>query len=134
VLRSGIDIIEVDRVAQAIVRHGERFFDRFYTLQELIDSQGRTPALAARFAMKEAVAKALGTGIGKVGWKEIEVQIREGGKPELHLYGCAQSLAQELGIKYWTISISHTKDHAVAMAIAIEKTSLYDGDPEVMHQ
>ena len=62
-LRSGVDIIEVTRIDKAILRHGQRFFDRFYTSQELIDSDGQTPSLAARFAAKEAVAKALGTGI-----------------------------------------------------------------------
>jgi holo-[acyl-carrier protein] synthase len=72
-LRSGVDIIEVERIDNAILRHGQRFFDRFYTSQELIDSDGQTPSLAARFAAKEAVAKALGTGIGQVAWKDIEV-------------------------------------------------------------
>jgi holo-[acyl-carrier protein] synthase len=123
VLRTGIDIIEVDRVDQAILRHGERFFDRFYTPQELIDSNGRTPALAARFAVKEAVAKAMGTGIGKVGWKEIEVRLGEKGQPELYLHGNAKSLAQGMGIEDWTISISHTNYHAVAVAIATGKNA-----------
>ena len=72
-LRSGVDVVEVDRIDKAILRHGQRFFDRFYTRQELIDSDGQTPSLAARFAAKEAVAKALGTGIGEVAWKDIEV-------------------------------------------------------------
>ena len=70
-IRSGIDILEVDRVDRAILRHGQRFFERFFTSQELIDCRGHTPALAARLAGKEAVAKALGTGIGRVGWKDI---------------------------------------------------------------
>jgi holo-[acyl-carrier protein] synthase len=117
-LNTGIDIIEVDRIDRAILRHGQRFFDRFFTCQELIDASGRTPALAARFAVKEAVAKALGTGIGKVGWKDIEVQLNSEGKPELYLYGEAQLKAEELGIKSWSISISHTHFHAVAVAIA----------------
>jgi holo-[acyl-carrier protein] synthase len=72
-LSTGVDIIEVARIDAAILRHRERFFQRFFTTQELIEAEGRTPALAARFAAKEAVAKALGCGIGDVGWKEIEI-------------------------------------------------------------
>ena len=72
-MRSGVDLIEVERIDQAILRHGDRFFDRFFTTQELIDAAGYTPALAARFAAKEAVSKALGTGIGEIGWKDIEI-------------------------------------------------------------
>jgi holo-[acyl-carrier protein] synthase len=117
-LATGIDIIEVDRIDRAILRHGQRFFDRFFTSQELIDASGRTPALAARFAVKEAVAKALGTGIGKIGWKDIEVQLNHDGKPELLLHGEARLKADEMGIETWSISISHTRFHAVAIAIA----------------
>jgi holo-[acyl-carrier protein] synthase len=117
-LSTGIDIIEVDRIDRAILRHGKRFFDRFFTSQELIDASGRTPALAARFAVKEAVAKALGTGIGKVGWKDIEVRLNKGGKPELYLFGEARSVAKELGIESWSVSISHTHFHAVAVVVA----------------
>jgi holo-[acyl-carrier protein] synthase len=117
-LATGIDIIEVDRIDRAILRHGQRFFERFFTSQELIDASGRTTALAARFAVKEAVAKALGTGIGKIGWKDIEVQLNHDGKPELLLHGEARLKADEMGIETWSISISHTHFHAVAVAIA----------------
>jgi holo-[acyl-carrier protein] synthase len=110
---SGVDIIEVDRIDQAILRHGQRFFERFYTPQELIDAAGRTPALAARFAAKEAVAKALGTGIGRVGWRDIEIRMGP-------LYGYAEQLAGELGLGMWSISLSHTHYHAVAVAIALQ--------------
>jgi holo-[acyl-carrier protein] synthase len=123
-VRSGVDIIEVDRIDRAILRHGKRFFERFFTAQELIDSSGRTPALAARFAAKEAVAKALGTGIGEVGWKEIEVKLGPIREPMLLLHGRAQSLADELGIESWSVSISHTHYHAVAVAIALGGNSL----------
>lgn len=118
-IRSGVDIIEVDRIDNAILRHGQRFFERFYTPQELIDSAGRTPALAARFAAKEAVAKALGTGIGVVGWRDIEIRAGANREPKLQLYGRARSRAAELGIQSWSISLSHTNFHAVAVAIAI---------------
>lgn len=117
-LRSGVDIIEVNRIDHAIVRHGQRFFDRFYTSQELIDAGGQIPALAARFAAKEAVAKALGTGIGQVAWKEIEVVAGPRREPILRLHGNAQELSEELGLTDWAISLSHTDQHAVAVAVA----------------
>lgn len=116
---SGVDIVEVERIDRAIIRHGERFFQRMYTQNELVDSGGRTPALAARFAAKEAVAKALGTGIGEVGWKEIEIIKGSQKEPLLHLYGDAEERARELGITSWSISLSHTHEHAVAIAIAL---------------
>ncbi|MFP3854051.1 MAG: holo-ACP synthase [Anaerolineales bacterium] len=118
-LRSGVDIIEVERIDRAIVRHGQRFFDRFFTAQELIDCGGRTPALAARFAAKEAVAKALGTGIGDVRWKDIEVVNGERREPILHLHEAAEEIAEELGLAVWSISLSHTHEHAVAVAVAL---------------
>ncbi len=118
-LRSGVDIIEVYRIDRAILRHGQRFFDRFFTPQELIDCGGRTPALAARFAAKEAVAKALGTGIGDVGWKDIEVVSAERRQPRLQLHGPARELSDGLGLGEWSISLSHTHEHAVAVAVAL---------------
>ncbi len=119
-VRSGVDIIEVERIDRAILRHGQRFFDRFFTAHELIDCGGRTPALAARFAAKEAVAKALGTGIGDVGWKDIEITNGPRREPRLKLYGPASEISENLGIKDWAISISHTHEHAVAVAFAMD--------------
>jgi holo-[acyl-carrier protein] synthase len=117
-LRTGVDIIEVSRIDAAILRHGERFFSRFYTPQELIDAEGRTPALAARFAAKEAVAKALGCGIGDVGWKDIEI-VRDGRRrPQIRLHGPALALAGELGLREWSLSLSHTHEHAMALVVA----------------
>ena len=118
-IHSGVDIIEVERIDKAILRHGQRFFDRFYTAQELIDSNGHTPALAARFAAKEAVAKALGTGIGDVGWKEIEIINGPRRQPILRLHGEAERLSETMGLEEWAISLSHTHEHAVAVAVAI---------------
>ena len=118
-LRSGVDIIEVARIDAAILRHGDRFFNRFFTYQELIEAEGRTPALAARFAAKEAVAKALGCGIGDVGWKEIEVVRDARRRPELVLHGAARVRAAELGLTEWSVSLSHTHEHAMALVIAL---------------
>jgi holo-[acyl-carrier protein] synthase len=120
VLRAGVDIIEIERIDRAILRHGNRFFDRFFTSRELIESGGRTPALAARYAAKEAVAKALGTGIGKVGWKEIEVINGPDRQPLLWLHGRAQEEARLLGLEAWSLSLSHTHEHAVAFVTALQ--------------
>jgi holo-[acyl-carrier protein] synthase len=117
-LRTGVDIIEVARIDAAILRHGDRFFQRFFTTQELIDADGRTPALAARFAAKEATAKALGCGIGDVGWKEIEI-VRDGRRsPRLRLHGAAELMANQLGLLEWSVSLSHTHEHAMALVVA----------------
>jgi holo-[acyl-carrier protein] synthase len=103
-IATGVDILEVARVDRAILRHAERFFDRFFTPQELIDCAGHTPALAARLAGKEAVAKALGTGIGKVGWKDIEI-----------VHG---PMRRPILLVVWSVSLSHTHEHAMAVAVA----------------
>jgi holo-[acyl-carrier protein] synthase len=117
-LRTGVDIIEVARIDAAILRHRDRFFSRFFTPRELIEADGRTPALAARFAAKEATAKALGCGIGDVGWKDIEI-VRDGQRrPELRLHGPAQARAAALGLTEWAVSLSHTHEHAMAMVVA----------------
>ena len=119
-LGSGVDMIEVERIDRAILRHGQRLFNRFYTAQELIDAHGHTPALAARFAAKEAVAKALGTGIGDVGWKDIEIINGPQRQPILHLHGKAAEVAESLGLTMWSVSLSHTHQHAMAIAIALQ--------------
>ncbi|MBN2550032.1 MAG: holo-ACP synthase [Anaerolineales bacterium] len=117
-LVSGIDLIEIERLGGALQRHGERLLQRIYTPQEILDCQGRLPSLAARFAAKEAVAKALGTGIGLVGWREIEIRLGELGQPVLHLHGAAAERAMALGLANWSISLSHSQDHAIALAVA----------------
>jgi holo-[acyl-carrier protein] synthase len=119
VLRTGVDMIEVERVREAAARHGERFFRRFFTEDERAYCEDRFTALAARFAAKEAVAKALGTGIGDVRWVEIEIISDERKKPELKLHGAAADLAQELGLSTWSVSLSHTHEHAIAVVVAM---------------
>lgn len=113
----GVDIIETDRVAQAMARFGPRFLNRIYTEQEIDYCNGRVGSLAARWAAKEAVGKALGTGIGDVSWQEIEIVNNGRRCPTLRLYGNAAGLAEALGIKDFSISLSHTKDYAVAFVI-----------------
>ena len=117
-LRTGIDIIEVCRIDEAILSHGERFLERVYTESELVEANGRTPSLAARLAAKEAVSKALGCGIGKVGWRDIEITRDQQRRPILRLHGPAQALASELGLHDWSLSLSHTHDHATAVVVA----------------
>ena len=117
-LRTGIDIIEVERIARAINRHGERFFRRFYTDNELAYSGGRVGTLAARFAAKEAAAKMLGTGIGDVRWVEIEIINGQRGEPQLVFHGDAITIIDQLGLTEWSVSMSHTHDHAIALVVA----------------
>lgn len=115
----GVDLIEVERMAEGVARHGMRFCDRFFTAREQEQCGGRATSLAGRFAVKEAVAKALGTGIGDVGWKEIEILNDERGRPVLALHGAAARLAAEQGLGAWAISLSHTATHAVGVAMAV---------------
>ena len=117
-LACGIDLIEIERMSAAIQRHGDRLLDRIFTLVELAEMREDHASLAARYAAKEAVAKALGTGIGPVGWKEIEILRSPAGQPVLRLNGVAAQLATDLGLINWAISISHTRSHAIALAVA----------------
>jgi holo-[acyl-carrier protein] synthase len=117
-LRTGVDMIEIVRIEEAAARHGERFYHRFFTDGERAYCQDRSAALAARFAAKEAVAKALGTGIGDVSWQEIEVVNGRRKMPEVVLHGAAARLAAELGLTTWSLSLSHTHEHAIAFVVA----------------
>jgi holo-[acyl-carrier protein] synthase len=117
-LRCGIDLIENHRVAKGIERLGERFLNRFFTPGERADCEDQPHRLAARLAAKEAVAKALGTGIGDVGWREIEIRCGERGRPRLILHGAAAELADSLGLSQWDVSLTHTADHAGAVVVA----------------
>ena len=118
-LATGVDLIEIERVENALLRHGERFLRRIYTPAELAECGGSPASLAARFAAKEAAAKALGVGIGTVSWQEIEVLRSPAGQPELHLHGAACRLADELGLETWSVSLSHTRQHALALVAAV---------------
>lgn len=117
-LAVGVDMIEIARIERGAARHGQRFLDRFFTEQEQGYCNGRADSLAGRFAVKEAVAKALGTGIGDIRWVEVEVVCDDRGKPELVLHDAAAALAAEMGLHQWAISLSHTDTHAIGMAVA----------------
>ncbi len=118
-LRTGVDLVEVERVEIMVARHGDRFLKRVYTDQELADVKGNPASLAARFAAKEAVSKALGTGIGVVAWREIEVVRGPDRQPVLRLHGEAARLAEELHLQTWSLSLSHSGGLAIAMVVAL---------------
>lgn len=122
-LTTGVDLIEIDRVERALERHGERFVRRVFTADEIAYSRRRPAELAARFAAKEAVAKALGVGMrmmarGGIGWHEAEIVGDSRGKPLVQLHGRAAERADELGLTEWAVSLSHTTDHAIASVVA----------------
>lgn len=119
-LRTGVDLIEISRIRDAVESYGERFVLRIFTETEQRDSNGRYSSLAVRFAAKEAVAKALGCGIGPVGWLEIEIKSDENRMPHLHLHGQARKLAKELGLSNWSVSLSHTENQAIAFVVATD--------------
>jgi holo-[acyl-carrier protein] synthase len=123
-LTTGVDLIELDRVRRLVERHGDRALERVYTPTELAHCRGRVPELAARFAAKEAVAKALGVGLrimarDGVHWHDVETLSDGKGKPHVHLHGRAAIRAAELGLTDWSISLSHGQDVAVAFVVAI---------------
>ena len=127
-LTVGVDLVELDRIQHLVERHGDRALVRVYTRAELAHCRGRVPELAARFAAKEATAKALGLGLrimarDGVDWHDIETLPDSRGKPLVHLHGRAAALAAELGLTGWSISLSHGRDVAVAFVVAIGQGS-----------
>ncbi len=116
-LRTGIDIIEVSRIEKLNPAIRQRFLSRVYTDAELEICQDRAECLAGRFACKEAVAKALGTGIGDISWHEIEILADERKMPILCLHGKAAQIAERLGLLTWSVSISHIREMAAAVAV-----------------
>lgn len=118
-LSTGVDLIEIKRIQRAIARHGDRFLNRLFTPGEQEQTQGNPADLAIRFAAKEAASKALGTGLGKVRWLDIEVVSLPSGKPTLKLHGEAKRLAAELGYETWSLSLSHSREMAVAVVVVL---------------
>jgi holo-[acyl-carrier protein] synthase len=118
---TGVDLIEIERIAHSIGRYGERFLRRIYTDHEIAycsSKRSSAESFAARFAAKEAGAKALGTGISRgVTWIEFQVARRPGGRPVLELRGRAALLAREMGVKTIALSLTHTGNLAMAMVM-----------------
>lgn len=116
-LTTGVDIVEIERVERALARRGERFLKRVYTTAEIALYRDRVSELAARFAAKEATMKALGTGTRGIGWREIEILPNRRGKPLIFLHGRAKERARVLGIGELAVSLSHSKEFAVASVV-----------------
>ncbi len=114
----GIDIIEIARIQRAMDRWGTSFLHRIYTEPELRLCRQKPVRLATRFAGKEAVMKALGTGTKGINWREIEILAEPSGKPVVHLYGKAQEKADSLGLGKLVISLSDSKEYAIAFVIS----------------
>ena len=123
-LTVGVDIIEISRISATVERWGDRFLGRIYTRGELDYCRGRPPQLAARFAAKEAVMKALGTGVRGVGWRDIEVVRQRGRAPMVRLHGRAAKLSERLVVTEIALSISHSREYAVASVVIEAKNSI----------
>ncbi len=117
-LRTGVDLVEVERLTELRDEIRLKFLTRVFTEGELERAAGANEILAELFAAKEAVVKALGCGIGPVSWREIEINQTTGGDPMLSLSGGASLLADQMGLGHWCLSLSHTADYAVALVIA----------------
>lgn len=121
IVGTGIDLVEIDRVQKIIVKWGERFLNKVFTLDEIrycyTKKENHFQSFAGIFAAKEAFAKALGTGMRKIIWQEIEIRSDNMGKPSLYLSGLAQSIIAEIGITNINVSISHSRKLAVAQVI-----------------
>src|SRR3990172_8302752 len=127
ILRTGVDILEIDRLDSVSPTIRRRFIQRVYTPAEREILGEDNEALAGRFAAKEAVSKALGSGIGFVHWQDIEILDGQYGEPILNLYGNAVKIAERLGLDTWSVSISHSRNHAVAVAVAMGQASSVAG-------
>jgi holo-[acyl-carrier protein] synthase len=122
-LTVGIDMVEIARVERVLARHGDHFLERVFTPTEILYCRARPPELAARFAAKEAVAKALGVGMRMlsrdgINWQDAEIVGDVRGKPLIRLHGRAAERAEELALTEWAVSLSHTREHAIAFVVA----------------
>ena len=121
IIGSGIDLVEIRRIQQSFERYGKRFLDRVFTAAEqayCMRKRKAAESLAARFAAKEAGAKALGTGISRgVNWLEIEVSREPGGRPTLRFHGRAAQIAEHMGVAHTALSLTHTSELAMASVL-----------------
>lgn len=123
-LATGVDVVNIPRVERLLARYGDRFMERVYTPEEIRFSRGRPAELAARFAAKEAVSKALGVGVrvlspAGITWHEVETLNQRSGQPYLILSGRAASLAKAQGLHTWSVSLSHDGGLAIAFVVAL---------------
>lgn len=116
----GIDIIEVDRVRKVYEKHGERFLTRVFTQNEVQQCRGKITRLAGRFAAKEAISKALGTGMHGVQWREMEIVQLRSGRPSIRLHGTAKLRARQLGLSALDVSIADLAQLSLAVAIGVQ--------------
>lgn len=127
----GTDITECLRIARMIERHGDLFINRVYTAEEIKYCQSRkqsTQHFAGRWAAKEAILKALGTGWRRgISWRDMEVRNEPGGKPVVAVRGGVKDVVEQLGIREIQVSISHCRTHATATAIAVGKETKSEG-------
>jgi holo-[acyl-carrier protein] synthase len=119
----GIDIIEVDRVRKVYEKHGERFLQRVFTELEVQQSRGKIARLAGRFAAKEAISKALGTGLRGVKWREMEVVQLRSGRPSVRLHGVAKLRAHQLGLSAFDVSMADLAQFSIAIAVGVQTNS-----------
>ena len=122
----GIDAIEIARVRRVLQRHPERFLRRVYTAEEVGFCRGRVAELAARFAAKEAVMKALGTGARGLAWREIEILPNSRGKPIVYLHGLAAKRAQTIGLRGVDVSLTHSRELAIAAVVGAADLEAFD--------
>ena len=126
IVAHGIDLVDCPRIEEMIKRHGERFVNRVFTANEQAYAEANKNSiekLAGRFAAKEAILKLIGTGWrGKIAWTDIEVINNSTGQPEITLRGEVEKLADKLGIKHISVSITHTSNFAIASAVALAQS------------
>ena len=127
IIAHGIDLVDCPRIEEMVNRHGRRFVDRVFTAAEQAyadANKNRVEKLAGRFAAKEAILKLMGTGWrGKIAWTDIEVVNNALGQPEVTLDGEVKKIADKLGIKHISVSITHTANFAIASAVALTQNS-----------
>jgi len=127
IVAHGIDLVDCPRIEEMMERHGERFVERVFTAAEQAYARANKNGiekLAGRFAAKEAVLKLMGTGWrGKIAWTDIEIVNNKAGQPKVTLFGEVKKLADELGIKHISVSITHTANFAIASAVALAESN-----------
>jgi holo-[acyl-carrier protein] synthase len=131
IVGTGVDIVETGRIRESLDKFGERFLNRCFWPEEVAYCNSmKFPALhfAARFAAKEAISKAFGTGIGhQLGWKDMEIRKRDSGEPYAVLHGKGAELAKTRGVIEVFVSLSHCKDYAAAHAVVVGKSAVLPG-------